>query len=772
MEAKRRAGLQGWLGIAGAVCWLAACGGGSSAPEDAAPQAVLFTAANLFGADAPAGATWIDEPEFAQRVAAGELTIRSAARDANNRQEQLADFQREALQLRERNSVDPIDADLGALGDAGAAPLQAPQMTLTLADGTQRSVLLQPPAARLHQRLQTQLALEDPQRLRALYAELYGGLGDTLRESLPTPRTLENASLETLRAALADVDAVLATVSDLDGMRPVQEAPAGTSKPRTARLQSVTIREGGAGSGSGSDMSGTCGSYRTFGIMARLDWPLKDFQTSVRDQGQRVTCWAFAAVAALESRDLVTRGSAPNLSEQFVVNFDHGGPPAWYGVEGGFADVVLNRLAERGQPVAFESAWTYNRSLLRDSLTTQTGVCRGYDGFCGENSAQDPLICVRRGADVVCGTETVRYAGTSPVTANRTAPLWGGGALLVNILRQRLEQGIPLIASFEVSRGFEVATEPGRDQGWVTDLSDAGIRGGHVTALIGFASDDVVRGFAPVLSGGTGGGWFVLKNSWGCGSGDGGYIYVPVRWAQRFFHSIHELQIPAERSTAWRERVARDFRPRLSLVVEGGNRVVRGVPFTVRAVMEGGGSDCCTLAWSPAAGTSPAASFVLNEAGRSAVISLTARNRRVDAQAAASVVVEVVERTDAPPTGTIALSPDRGAAPYLRASAGSDRLALHADVVDPEGTPISARWRATGLTDAGMALGTPLELGSGIDIDWNIATAPLGSFLSEALCQRGRGQRVRIELVASDAAGNFSTPYTAQREIALACAPN
>ena len=57
-----------------------------------------------------------------------------------------------------------------------------------------------------------------------------------------------------------------------------------------------------------------------------VDWKAANRVSSVRNQKQCGSCWAFAAVAALESRYMIKKGiaassaSAPDLSEQQLVD--------------------------------------------------------------------------------------------------------------------------------------------------------------------------------------------------------------------------------------------------------------------------------------------------------------------------------------------------------------------------------------------------------------------------------------------------------------------
>jgi C1A family cysteine protease len=49
--------------------------------------------------------------------------------------------------------------------------------------------------------------------------------------------------------------------------------------------------------------------------------------------------------------------------------------------------------------------------------------------------------------------------------------------------------------------------------------------------LTGFVDNkDLPRGVPP----GDGGGYFIVKNSWGCDFGDQGYAYLPYSWVKKW----------------------------------------------------------------------------------------------------------------------------------------------------------------------------------------------------------------------------------------------
>jgi C1A family cysteine protease len=107
-------------------------------------------------------------------------------------------------------------------------------------------------------------------------------------------------------------------------------------------------------------------------LPSKVDWRNFDghnYVTSIKDQGNCGACYAFASVAALESRILITSHTPDtelDLSEQSMVSCD----PINYGCGGGFLDSAMDFLKGTGAPLEACYPFTSEES-------GETGDCAG-----------------------------------------------------------------------------------------------------------------------------------------------------------------------------------------------------------------------------------------------------------------------------------------------------------------------------------------------------------------------------------------------------------
>lgn len=525
---------------------LIACGGGSPTP---APGETLFTGVNAWTGKLPAGAEILSPDEFRRRVDTGEYRVVSDATLETQVAAQAAQFAQDRAVLEGTPNLSPT---LQILRDeVAASPTPEGDRPAALPGG--ESVLLLGRSAQLRGAADTLRLAGSVDNALAAYDLSHTLLPEALRSGVPAPAELRGRPLSEVQAALWALETLLDAQPQALGTAR-REPPAGR---RAAQAQSLNP-------GEGRDKDANCNAPT--GLYSRYWFPLKHFLSPVKNQGRRGTCWAFTALGALESREQVQRDRDTDLSEQFLVNkVKLDWEPSDYH-DGYTADEALLRARLLGQSMPDETAWTYNPSVGRPLSGTgaaaYTSSCTGYAGSCSDTAHQSPAVCTSVGALRVCAYLNVSHRGGG-VASDSTAQVWSSGqAFPLARLRGLLAGGHALMAFFPVYRGFEV--DVGADgvvHNYVaTHLNDQNVEvpgpsGNHMALIVGFLSNaDLKTGAGTPTIGG--GGYFILKNSWGCGAGDGGYYYVPADYVQRHFISLSALAFGSQRSAAWTQEQA------------------------------------------------------------------------------------------------------------------------------------------------------------------------------------------------------------------------
>ncbi|WP_425146438.1 C1 family peptidase [Deinococcus sp.] len=515
------------------------------------PPTPALTPDHAYGAAAPASAQPLTPEEFQRRLDAGELTLTRVG-DAVARR--VASQGQQTQDLSTLGALTDQSAALHTLlsGQTDAQPTPDGDLLAqqTGTDGKLRPFLTLGTGTVAHGLVGTEQASRDPANALEVYRAVYRLLTPAQAASLPAPDSLGGKSITELRAALSSLDSAQGEVPDLDGVR--SEVP-GAFAVKGLQSQNVGISDGQQpAAGNGIDNSGVCAAPSPDGLLSRLRWPLKTFVSPIKSQGERGTCWAFSSVGALESRALVTDGTSADLSEQHFNNLRKLSSQSAY--EGDWPRDALNDLAKRGSKLAPESAWTYNPSLSRlfsgFGGLVQNGVCTNYTGLCSETIHQNPLSCTVTNGVTFCGLESVVYGGGAAQPVAVSTLIWDNlhsqSPLPLSIIRTLLYNGTELILSFDTTREF---LDLGKG-GYLTALSGRSSYGGHAVQVTGFIPDSLAP-FAPSVVGGTGGGWFVVKNSWGCTWGDAGYGYLPVSYVQAQGYELDALLMPSTRSAAF-----------------------------------------------------------------------------------------------------------------------------------------------------------------------------------------------------------------------------
>lgn len=514
------------------------------------PDTSVFTPDNSFNQPTP-DATMINSDDFAKQIKDGSLILISS-KDIEAQLQSRETTYRANLEVLKKL---PQNAQLEKLLEVANSSKTPHSETTLSTQGIQLLSLSQ----RIGQATTIQEQAQSPENALRVYEELYALLPDALKTALPSISALKGKSLADIQAAIALLNNGLD--SSLAQFENIQAAPA-LLMPNVA-------------AGNGHDQYGSCNPtmlYRYF------DWPLKHFLSPVKEQGKRGSCWAFTTTSALESRELVQRDAVHNLSEQFLINrvkqdwddddYDDGYRYSW----------ALDDMLDNQQVLPEEAFWTYNPSFGRNPTggTSDTAKYQDsgvmyrngdtktlYSGTYSDTSHQSQRICTTHFGVKFCAYERVRYQGQG-VAASESVQIWSSGdRFYLNNFRYLLAQGYTIMASFDVRIGFQ---KP--EQGFVTDFRDvyeedgvekSGDLGGHAVLIVGFIDNESISafrdagGFPLKIPGGLpkSGGFFVVKNSWGCDFGDGGYVYIPAEYIERYFYDLSILHLDTTRSPKW-----------------------------------------------------------------------------------------------------------------------------------------------------------------------------------------------------------------------------
>ena len=210
--------------------------------------------------------------------------------------------------------------------------------------------------------------------------------------------------------------------------------------------------------------------YARLTIPASVD--MRRWAAPVQDQGDEGLCTAFAIAGAIEIAIGQQYFGRVKLSERHIWSFYR-----WPNL---YAAVV----ALDGKPIISDSAWPYNR---RRPVVTWTDQSASF-----------------RGAQSVQQLETV------------------AGAI------RALAGNKPLIFGTEVTANFERRfVNRGSGRGVIPLKSGSGrepVTGAHAMTVVGYKMDNQVAG----------GGYFIVRNSWGKDWGAGGYGYLPFGWCSQY----------------------------------------------------------------------------------------------------------------------------------------------------------------------------------------------------------------------------------------------
>jgi len=208
-------------------------------------------------------------------------------------------------------------------------------------------------------------------------------------------------------------------------------------------------------------------------LPSKLDW--RSQCTPVKNQAQCGSCWAFAGVGTLECNIRIHDGVTRDLSEQFLMNC---GTDVGNGCQGG--QCPHKHWMAPGCVYESEVPYVSSGCNLTDASATCVGVCGTYT----YHEAIDSYGSVSGGGGNTPADSSVKRAiynyGPVWITVDASSSAWqnyGGGVL--------------------------------------TETSPAGYTD-HAVVLVGWVDSTEISG----------GGFWILRNSWGSNWGVSGYMYI------------------------------------------------------------------------------------------------------------------------------------------------------------------------------------------------------------------------------------------------------
>lgn len=333
------------------------------------------------------------------------------------------------------------------------------------------------------------------------------------------------------------------------------------------------------------------------GLLKNVNWPLRDYNTCVRNQGGRGTCVSFGTIAAVESAIAVKYNLLVNLSEQdlyrhFKLDW-HPTPNDYYG-DGHSAITALTQAISNRYVFPYEKDWDYNPSFRRngddderdyDDSCISSGSCDTI-GNCSDTNHQAQLKCYQIGENLIKQyVRSVHRWDEAPADAfnkndsssdvdSETAGRWVSEEVKEVITEMKflkicvyddselrsvsryfiphsvsvfdvldfsfmreigllfaiffLNLKIPIVFSFKSVPSYKHGN---LNNGYATYIEDEEYKSGHCVLITGFISNSNLPTGAPR---GSGGGYFIIKNSWGNDYGDCGYAYLPYNWVKKW----------------------------------------------------------------------------------------------------------------------------------------------------------------------------------------------------------------------------------------------
>ncbi len=354
------------------------------------------------------------------------------------------------------------------------------------------------------------------------------------------------------------------------------------------------------------------------------------YLSPVRDQGRRGTCVTFATASAMEQWIARHYGRRTNLSEQAIYVL---GKAILYGewYEDGLPTVdFLEDVRDLGWALPFEPVWPYNRALKRPKGDTAFhNVCADYDfPICSETSHETVVICNKK-YPIFCDYWTAGYYNGYSVPNIRVIEDFEDDDM--NEALAYISAGHSVVLSVTVTQAFKDL----KSIDFVAGENDTSSElGGHAVHAV------AVGGLFPSMK------YVLIKNSWGCGWGDRGFAWVPVKWIQEHFRSI--VLVSANREGINYSPEVEIIQPQTQSKFPYGGFPPEPVKFKARTNDIEDGQNCCTVEWESTLdgymGTGHELDYVFKNPGLH-IIKATA----TDSEGVQDIDYVVVELTNQPP---------------------------------------------------------------------------------------------------------------------------